>query len=126
MDSSSSDLPITSFAAQISGESQSNPRRRPSSSLNDSSSSTKRRREMDYSTDMQEILEKQHENNEMQTKYLELCVERAEIAKNRENLQLKRAEIELKLAEECMRIEVDKKRKLAAMELEAKRRELNL
>lgn len=72
------------------------------------------------------MLLKQQDNNELQKQYLQLAVERADIAKKREIVLLKKAEIDLKTAEECHQIELDKKLKIADMEIEAKRRELDL
>lgn len=86
----------------------------------------KRRRGLDFSPEMGNLMATQQRNNDLQTKYLELCVERAEIAKTTANIALKKSEIELKTAEECMRIEIEKKQKLADLEIEAKRRELGL
>lgn len=75
-----------------------------------------KRPRVDYSGDIHDILMKQQENNELQTKYLELAVDRAEIAKRRELLLLQKPEIDVQTSQECQRIEIEKKR----------RRELNL
>lgn len=139
------DFPNTSLEFSTQGSSQSGFHRsidQPSTSTATASSSSRRRprqdseasvaapakrqRKNNHFSDMQDVLKQQIENNELQTKYLELSIERAEIAKNRENILLRRAEIELKQAEECMRIEIEKKQKLADMEIEARRRELDL
>lgn len=122
------DQPSTSTATSVAhSQSQSGSRRRthPNPEVGEKTP-TKRKRTINYFSEMKDVLQQQQQNNELQAKYLKLCVERAEIAKNRENLQLQKAEIELKTTEECMRIEVDKKKTLAKMEIEAKRRELNL
>lgn len=86
----------------------------------------KRQRRTKYATEFRTLFKQQEKNHELQKEYIELCIERAKVAKNTEDLRLKKAEIELKTAEECMRIEIDKQKKLAELELEAKRRELGL
>lgn len=94
--------------------------------VSDSQPIPPKRRRVDYSSAIQEVLLKQQDNNELQKQYLQLAVERAEIAKKREMILFQKAELDLKTAEECQQIELDKKRKIAELEIEAKRQELGL
>lgn len=67
-----------------------------------------------------------HEINGLQKQYLELQISRARVVLEHEELKKKKTELELQKAEELKQIEIDKQRRLAALEIEAKERQLNL
>lgn len=64
--------------------------------------------------------------NELHKKYLNIQIERAELGKERETMQKRLLEIQIETAEEVKRIEIDKHKKLAELEIAAKSRDLNL
>lgn len=71
-------------------------------------------------------LAQQEENNALHKQYLELQIQRAEVALHGEQLRTQLAEFEIQKATELKNIEMNKQKSLAKMEIEAKRRELNL
>lgn len=94
-----------------------------------SSSSRKRNfREvqMENSLQLNEQMAKNNETIALQQRYLQLQVERAEMAKDREVLQKRLLEIEVEKMDELKGLEIEKRKLMNDMELEAMRRNLNL
>lgn len=67
-----------------------------------------------------------NKNDELQSQYLELQIERSKQQNARESIQTKILQAELDTVEALKQIEIQKARELAALEIEAKRKELNL
>lgn len=80
----------------------------------------------DYSSQFKVNLEQQQKNNLLQKQYLEVQIERSQIAKEREILEKRLVQMKVDKEQALMDIELDKQRQLAALEIEAKRREYGL
>lgn len=75
---------------------------------------------------LDEHLAQQQENNLLHKQYLTFQIERAKIAKEREKLQTRLVEIDIEKANALKNIEIDKQQKLADLEILAKRREMGM
>lgn len=75
---------------------------------------------------MTEHLQQQTDNSSLHNKYLQLQIERTQIAIEREKLQKELVEIEVMKARTMMMDEINFKKELMQIELEAKRRALNI
>lgn len=71
-------------------------------------------------------MQQQKFNNDLHNKYLSIQIERAEIGKDCDIMKKKILEVDLAKAEELAQIEINKQRAIAELEIEARRRDLNL
>lgn len=81
--------------------------------------------QIENSMQLTEHLNQQKENNLLQKKYIEIQIERSQIAKEREILQKRLLEIEIEKSVALKNIEIEKQKQLADMEIEMKRRKYN-
>lgn len=104
------------------------PRKRPSSAASQKCTAKRSKRGIqdDNIQQLNENLKEQHEAYTLQKEYWKLQVQRAEEGLNRDKLETQLVQINMEKATELKTIEVNKQKWLAKMEIEARRRELNL
>lgn len=82
--------------------------------------------QMSNATMLNEHLLQQNQSGTLYHQFLELQIQRGQLALEREKMQLKQAEIEVKKSEELAKIEVEKQREIAKIAIEAERKQKGL